>query len=339
MKQQFVSFDWVIKYMLRDKTNYVIVDGFLSELLKQPIQIQEILESESNKTTGDDKYNRVDALVKNQHGELILIELQYKTEYDFFHRILYGTSKLITEYLKEGEAYAKIKKVISVSIVYFDLGKGDDYLYHGTTTFHGLHKNDSLQLTKAQKLLYHCQTPAEIYPEYYLIKIEKFADKVNDTLDEWVYFFKNETILDSFTAQGLTEAKEKLNVLKLPDEERQIYRRYSENRHYQKSMEESERWEVFFQGEKAGYQRAVPILEKAEAEKQTALEKAQRAEMEKRAALEKAEAEKRVALEKAEAEKQAATLRTAKQLLQANVDIAIIMQVTGLDKISIENLP
>ncbi|EDN67728.1 conserved hypothetical protein [Beggiatoa sp. PS] len=122
IKQKFVSFDWVIKYMLRDKTNYVIVDGFLSELLKQPIQIQEILESESNKTTRDDKYNRVDALVKNQHGELILIELQYKTEYDFFHRILYGTSKLITEYLKEGEAYTQIKKVISVSIVYFDLG-------------------------------------------------------------------------------------------------------------------------------------------------------------------------------------------------------------------------
>jgi hypothetical protein len=169
--------------------------------------------------------------------------------------------------------------------------------------------------------------PADIYPEYYLIKIEKFADKVNDTLDEWVYFFKNETILDSFTAQGLTEAKEKLNVLKLPDEERQIYRRYSENRHYQKSMEESERWEVFFQGEKAGYQRAVPILEKAEAEKQTALEKAQRAESEKQTALKKAE--------KAET---TTKLQIAKQMRQANAEIGFIMQVTGLDKASIEAL-
>jgi len=313
MKQKFVSFDWVIKYMLRDKTNYVIVDGFLSELLKQPIQIQEILESESNKSTRDDKYNRVDALVKNQHGELILIELQYKTEYDFFHRILYGTSKLITEYLKEGEAYTQIKKVISVSIVYFDLGEGDDYLYHGTTNFRGLHRNDHLQLTKAQKHLYHCQTPADIYPEYYLIKIEKFADKVNDTLDEWVYFFKNETILDSFSAQGLKEAKDKLNVLKLPDEERQVYQRYSENRHYQKSMEESEHWEVFFQGEEAGYQRAVQILEKAEAEKRAALEKAEKTEI-------------------------TTKLQTAKKMLQAKIEIAIIMQVTGLDKASIEKL-
>ena len=65
-------------------------------------------------------------------------------------------------------------------------------------------------------------------------------------------------------------------------------------------------------------------------------------EAEKRVALEKAEAEKQVALKKAEqraeAEKQAATLRTAKQLLQANVDMSIIMQVTGLDKASIEKL-
>jgi len=154
IKKQFVGFDWVIKYMLRDKTNYVIVEGFLSELLKQEIKIQEILESEGNKETAVDKYNRVDVLVKNQAGELIIIELQYEAEIDYFQRILYGISKLISEYINEGEAYSNVKKIISVSLVYFDLGLGDDYLYHGTTTFRGMRCGDTLRLSAHQKQFY-----------------------------------------------------------------------------------------------------------------------------------------------------------------------------------------
>ena len=190
MKQQFVSFDWVIKYMLRDKTNYVIVEGFLSELLKQSIQIIEVIESESNKNTPDDKYNRVDVLVRNQNDELIIIELQYEAEIDYFQRILYGTSKLITEHIKKGEAYACVRKVISVSLVYFDLGLGDDYLYHGTTIFKGIRKGDTLQLSKKQQRFYQCEQIKDIYPEYYLIKIKAFSGKIEDKLDEWIYFFK-----------------------------------------------------------------------------------------------------------------------------------------------------
>ena len=255
MKQQFVSFDWVIKYMLRDKTNYVIVEGFLSELLKQSIQIIEVIESESNKNTPDDKYNRVDVLVRNQNDELIIIELQYEAEIDYFQRILYGTSKLITEHIKKGEAYACVRKVISVSLVYFDLGLGDDYLYHGTTIFKGIRKGDTLQLSKKQQRFYQCEQIADIYPEYYLIKIKTFSGKIEDKLDEWIYFFKNENILESFTAQGLHEALAKLDVLKMPEKERRSYENYMENLRYKRSMEETQRWEGYLEGEAEGYQR------------------------------------------------------------------------------------
>jgi predicted transposase/invertase (TIGR01784 family) len=263
MEKQFVSFDWVIKYMLRDKTNYVIVEGFLSELLKQEIKIQEILESEGNKETAVDKYNRVDVLVKNQAGELIIIELQYEAEIDYFQRILYGISKLISEYINEGEAYSNVKKIISVSLVYFDLGLGDDYLYHGTTTFRGMRCGDTLRLSAHQKQFYQFEEIANIYPEYYLIKIEKFTDKMVDQLDEWVYFLKNEKILDSFTAQGLHEAKNKLDVLKLPEEERKAYKAYMENLRYKRSMEETQRWDGYMEGyqkgQELGYQKGQEI--------------------------------------------------------------------------------
>lgn len=263
IKKQFVGFDWVIKYMLRDKTNYVIVEGFLSELLKQEIKIQEILESEGNKETAVDKYNRVDVLVKNQAGELIIIELQYEAEIDYFQRILYGISKLISEYINEGEAYSNVKKIISVSLVYFDLGLGDDYLYHGTTTFRGMRCGDTLRLSAHQKQFYQFEEIANIYPEYYLIKIEKFTDKMVDQLDEWIYFLKNEKILDSFTAQGLHEAKKKLDVLKLPEEERKAYKAYMENLRYKRSMEETQRWDGYMEGyqkgQELGYQKGEEI--------------------------------------------------------------------------------
>ncbi len=95
-----------MKKMLCHKANFDILEGFLSELLGEEIKIKQILDSESNKETEDDKYNRVDILVESSSGELVIIEIQDSKEYDYFHRILFGTSKVITEHIKEGEPFA-----------------------------------------------------------------------------------------------------------------------------------------------------------------------------------------------------------------------------------------
>ncbi|MDM8517581.1 Rpn family recombination-promoting nuclease/putative transposase, partial [Desulfobacterales bacterium HSG16] len=153
-KRRLISFDWAMKKLLRSKANFEILEGFLSELLKDDIHILEILESEGNKEDLRDKYNRVDLEVKNKKNEIIIIEVQYERELDYLQRILYGTSKVITEHIKESAAYSKIVKVISVNILYFDLGQGKDYVYHGSTTFKGLHNQDLLQLSEKQQKLY-----------------------------------------------------------------------------------------------------------------------------------------------------------------------------------------
>ncbi len=77
---KLVHFDWAIKYLLRNKAHFDILEGFLSELLKTDIVIESLLESESNKQDLHDKYNRVDLLVKSGEGELILIEVQSSKE-------------------------------------------------------------------------------------------------------------------------------------------------------------------------------------------------------------------------------------------------------------------
>ncbi|MCI5168628.1 MAG: Rpn family recombination-promoting nuclease/putative transposase [Candidatus Electrothrix sp. GM3_4] len=235
-KRRLISFDWAMKKLLRSKANFEILEGFLSELLRDDIHILEILENESNKEDIRDKFNRVDLKVKNQKDEIIVIEVQYERELDYLQRILFGTSRVITEHLRESEPYADIVKVIAVNILYFDLGQGEDYVYHGSTVFQGTHHQDVLRFSEGQQELYGQKEICEIFPEYYLIKVNSFDDIAKDSLDEWIYFLKNEEIKEEFSAKGLAQAKSVLDVLKLPEQERVEYERYQDNLHYRASM-------------------------------------------------------------------------------------------------------
>ena len=239
MTRKLISFDWAIKKILRSKANFAILEGFLSELLYTDISILEILESESNKESQDDKSNRVDIKVKDADGKLYIIEVQYSREFDYLQRILFASSKVITEHFPEGKAYSTISKVISVNILHFDLGGGDDYIYHGTTRFIGVHSQKELQLSAEQKFLYNVDHASDLYPEYYLIELVNFNDIARNTLDEWIYFLKNEDIKIDFSAKGLSAAKETLDVLKMSPSERRAYDRYQEQLHDKASMYES----------------------------------------------------------------------------------------------------
>ena len=122
------------------------------------------------------------------------------------------------EPIDEGAPYSEMVKVISVDILYFDLGQGDDYVYVGRTRFRGLHTSDELSLSARQRELFPGKEQSwQLFPEYYLIKVNQFDDVARDRLDEWIYFLKNEEIKDEFSARGLKEAKRKLDVMKLPD--------------------------------------------------------------------------------------------------------------------------
>ncbi len=226
MSKQLIRFDWAIKRLLRNKANFVVLEGFLSELLFDAIKIEQIIESESNQETEDDKYNRVDILTQNSKNELIIIEIQSTYEIDYFQRMSYGVSKSITENLKVGQKYSEAKKVISVNIVYFDLGQGNDYVYKGKTDFRGLHQNDILGLSNKQKITFQKDYVSDIFPEYYLLKVNQFDDIAKDTLDEWIYFLKNSEVKDEFKAKGLKEAGEVLDIMKLDKEDKYGYDRY-----------------------------------------------------------------------------------------------------------------
>ena len=250
--RKLITFDWAIKRLLRSKANFGILEGFLSELLKEDITILEVLESESNPDTERDKFSRVDLKVRNSQQELILIEIQYDRQYDYLQRIFYSASKAAIEHLEAGKPYSDILKVISINILYFDLGMGSDYIYKGTTRFIGLHQHDLLELSDKQKQLFQKERVEALYPEYYLIKVHCFNDIAKDTLDEWIYFLKHEALPEHYSAKGLKEAEETLSLLKLPEAERRAYERYQEDLHTQASLFESSYGDGYRDGKEEG---------------------------------------------------------------------------------------
>lgn len=229
MAKNLIRFDWAMKRLLRQKANFDILEGLLSELLKEDIIIDQLLESESNQEDATLKFNRVDILAINSKKEFIIIELQNNSEADYLHRKLYASSKVVTEHFNLSEPYSNIKKVYSINILYFNLGQGNDYVYHGTTQFKGIHVGDVLGLSENQKKGFGKEEVFHIYPEYYIIKVNNFNDFAKDTLDEWIYYLKNNKIKEGSKAKGLNLVQQKLEYDDLTDQEKINYKKAVEN--------------------------------------------------------------------------------------------------------------
>lgn len=222
-KDSYIRFDWAMKRMLRDKANFGVLKGLITVLLGEDIHIVEILESESNQQTAENKFNRVDIKARNSKGEIIIVEIQNMRELYYLERILYGVAKAITEHISLGNRYNEVKKIYSISILYFDIGKGSDYLYHGQNNFVGVHTGDRLQITTKQENAIIRKLPKEIFPEYFLIRVNEFNKVAKTPLEEWINYFKTGKIDPDTQAPGLPEAGKKLKYYDMTPEERHAY--------------------------------------------------------------------------------------------------------------------
>ena len=218
-----------MKRLLRNKANFSVLEGLLTTLLNEKITIQRLLESESNQEDEFDKYNRVDMLAENSKGELLLIEVQNNNEYAYFQRMLFGTSKLVTEYINRGEGYSKVRKVYSINIVYFSLGHGKDYVYHGKTEFRGMHEHDLLELTPFQRQTFKVTEVSQLYPEYYILKVNDFNKVAKTPLEEWIYYLNTGQISENAQAPGLEAARERLKLDRMTKDELSAYYRHLDN--------------------------------------------------------------------------------------------------------------
>lgn len=262
--EKYIRFDWAIKRLLRNKATHAVLEGLLYALIGQRMKIQEFLESEGNQDDELDKFNRVDMLARTEKGELVIIEIQNSHEITYFHRMLYGVSKVITEYIGKGDTYDKVRKVYSINIVYFELGQGKDYVYHGKTEFKGVNiPTDLLKLSAHQSERFlgvpkkkgkdKAQRDAgELFPEYFILRVNDFDKVATTSLDEWIEFLKTGKIDDQTKTVGLQEAREQLRVDSLPTKERRAYDRYIESVRHMRSLFDTSREDGFLEGRAEG---------------------------------------------------------------------------------------
>ena len=226
-ENKFIRFDWAAKRMLRDKANFGVLEGLVQVLIGEPIKIVEILESDPKQNGST--FSHIAFLAETSNQNYIVIETQIIRELYFRMHYLCGVAKTITELIHLGDKYDQVKKVYSISILYFDLGRGADYLYHGQTTLIGVHSGDQLQINTKEEGLIRMVSPQDIFPEYFIIRVNEFNKVAKDHLDEWLSYLKDGYIDKNTTAPGLQEAREKLQYLKMSDEERRAYDRHLDN--------------------------------------------------------------------------------------------------------------
>ena len=260
-KREYIRFDWAIKRILRDKANKDVLEGLIQVLIKEPVTITEILESENNKNRREDKGNRVDVKAMTGKGEIIIVEVQLTKERDFFQRILFGSVTAINDQIGTGQDYEVIKKVYSVNILYFNFGSGDDYAFHGVTTFRGMtNENAVLEFNNKNERKYmdserrRITSPDEVFPEYFLLIVNRFNEVARTPIEEWMAYLKDGAIREDTTVPGLQEARRKLEYMSMTDEERREYRDYMVSVHAAKDAIETAKEEGRAEGREEGEQ-------------------------------------------------------------------------------------
>lgn len=225
-QNEFINFDWAAKQILRDKANFGVLEGLIEVVIGTPVTILEILESEGNQLSASDKFNRVDIKAKKADGEIIIVEIQNTYEIDYFERILYGVGKVLTEHINLGESYLVIPKVYSISILYFKINQGTDYLYRGQNRFIGVNVGDELKVSVRQREALTQKPAQEVFPEYFLVLPRCFSGYPTNPLEEWVHYLRTGKIDPHTQAPGLAEAREKLLYFKMDQAERNAYDRH-----------------------------------------------------------------------------------------------------------------
>ena len=319
-ENKYIRFDWAVKRMLRDKANFAVLEGLITVLLGEKIIITELLESEGNQNSGDDKFNRVDIKAKNSKGEIIIVEVQLTRQLYYLQRMLYGVSKAITEHIQIGNKYDQVKKVYSINILYFDLGQGSDYLYHGKTIFTGVHTGDQLKINTKEANEIRMTVPENVFPEYYIIRVNEFNDVATTPIEEWLDYLKNNHIKENTSTPGLQEARKKLLYMTMSDSDRRAYDAHMDDIMVQNDVLDTAKMEGRAEGRAEGHAEG----------------RAEGLEEGRAAGLEEGRAEGRA--EGLEEGVQKKAVEVAKNLKSMGLSIQDIQRVTGLSKDKIESL-
>jgi predicted transposase/invertase (TIGR01784 family) len=306
-ERALVSFDYAIKYLLKNKGDYDIVEGFISTLIGscgyKPVRIKALLESASNKEGPSLKGSIADLVVEDEDGVKYIVEIDRSYTNLFMHKACFNSSRLIVDSISSGEDYSTIKKIIHINLLYFPFGGMAVPMHHARTIFHEIDTAhpQNLHLSDMGMQFFDAYN---IFPEYFIISVPLFNDVIKNEMDEWLYMMKHSEVKEAFKSPYMKKVAQRLSILKMTKTEREIYQAYRneslKERDYIVSAEEKGREEGREEGREIGEAKG-----RAEGRIEGRIE---------------------------------GSIEIAKNLLSQNIEINIISNATGLSAEEIEKL-
>ncbi|WP_341761029.1 PD-(D/E)XK nuclease family transposase [Candidatus Tisiphia endosymbiont of Thecophora atra] len=230
-----ISFDYAIKYLLKDKGDYAVVEGFISALLKtkgyKDVKIVALLETESNKEDSKSKRSLADVIVEDEDHHKYIIEIERNeiernVKDSFIHKACFNTSRLIVDNLAQREDYTQIIKIFHISLLYFPIGNGNGVIYHGKTIIHEIETNERLNVHIKNMETFEVFDATDILPEYFYISVPLFNDRLEKEIDDWLHVMKYDEVPPNYHSPYMRQVADKLNILKMTKEERANYSYY-----------------------------------------------------------------------------------------------------------------
>ncbi|WP_342271223.1 PD-(D/E)XK nuclease family transposase [Candidatus Tisiphia endosymbiont of Parasteatoda lunata] len=225
-----ISFHYAIKYLLKDKGDYSIAEGFISDLLKtkgyKDVKIVALLESESNKEDSKSKRSLADVIVEDEDHHKYIIEIERNVKDSFIHKACFNTSRLIVDTLAQREDYTQIIKIFHISLLYFPIGNGNGVIYHGKTIIHEVETNERLNVHIKNMETSEVFDATNILPEYFYISVPLFNDRLEKEIDDWLHVMKYDEVPPNYHSPYMRQVADKLSILKMTKEERANYSYY-----------------------------------------------------------------------------------------------------------------
>lgn len=224
-----ISFDYAIKYLLRNKGDYDIVEGFISALLAmegyKPVKINALLESESNRESADLKRSIADLVVQDEDDNKYIVEIERSFTPNFMHKACFNTSRLVVDSISGNQDYTTIKKVFHISLLYFATQEMKKPIYHGKTIIHEVDTAHPVNVRIANQGLVMFEHK-NVFPEYFFISIPLFDEVIHQEIDEWLYMMKHSEVREDFKSPYMKKVQERLAVLKMSEADRIAYYAY-----------------------------------------------------------------------------------------------------------------
>ncbi|WP_339043805.1 PD-(D/E)XK nuclease family transposase [Cardinium endosymbiont of Tipula unca] len=266
LAKPLISFDYAIKYLLKNKGDYDIIEGFISALLAiqgyKPVKINALLDGESNKETAELKRSIADLVVEDEDGNKYIVEIERTLTANFMHKACFNTSRLVVDSIYGNQNYTAIKKVFHISLLYFSKKEMNKPIYHGKTIIHEIDTENPIDMRIANQgfVVYEHHN---VFPEYFFISVLSFNGVINNELDEWLYVMKHSDTREDFKSLYMKKVAERLSILKMSTEERNAYYYYVKEAMQAQDMltaakiqgKEEGREEGKIQGEKIGIEK------------------------------------------------------------------------------------